>query len=150
VERISFLEDGSIPEVEMTSQGAGLPLPAKSQIDAASACLLQGNVRIEKESESNEILSKFKNKDVAIFKYLDFGNGVNSISIRIKALEGGQLNIYSDKPWHKKLATLTIASNQDWQTLSFPVKSEAGIHALWLESLGNNDNLFEIDWFQFN
>lgn len=150
VEKISFLEDGSIPEVEMTSQGAGLPLPAKSQIDAASACLLQGNVRIEKESESNEILSKFKNKDVAIFKYLDFGNGVNSISIRIKSLEGGQLNIYSDKPWHKKLATLTIASHHDWQTLSFPVKSEAGIHALWLEALGNNDDLFEIDWFQFN
>ena len=149
VEKISFLEDGSIPEVEMTSQGSGYPLPAISQIDAASACLLQGNVRIVRESESNEILSQFENKDVAIYKYLDFGNGVNSISIRIKSSGGGQLNIYSDKPWYKNLGTLRIEPNRNWQILSFPITSETGTHALWLEAIGNEGELFQIDWFKF-
>tara|TARA_R110002096_G_scaffold108787_3_gene238038 strand:+ start:24205 stop:25530 length:1326 start_codon:yes stop_codon:yes gene_type:complete len=150
VEKIRFLEDGSIPEVEMTSQGAGLPLNAKKEMDAASACLLHGNVRIEKASGTNEMLSKFKNKDNAIYKYLDFGQGVSSLKIHIKSLDGGQINIYSDKPWHKKLATLKLEPNKDWHTLTVPVKNETGIHALWLEAIGADGELFQIDWFQFN
>ncbi|WP_142785510.1 family 43 glycosylhydrolase [Changchengzhania lutea] len=150
VEKITFLDDGSIPEVEMTSQGAGLPIKAKNKVDAASACLLQGNVLIEKASEANEILSKFKNKDAAIYKYLDFGDGIASIKIHVKSISGGQLNIYSDKPWHKKLATLMLEPNKDWHTITVPVKNETGIHALWFEASGAEGELFEIDWFQFN
>jgi hypothetical protein len=35
--------DGSINEVEMTSQGAGSPLKADQETDAARACLLYGD-----------------------------------------------------------------------------------------------------------
>ncbi|MDP4206786.1 MAG: family 43 glycosylhydrolase, partial [Bacteroidota bacterium] len=40
VEKIHFNADGSIPQVEMTTQGAGNPLDAFSATDAARACLL--------------------------------------------------------------------------------------------------------------
>ncbi|WP_299665963.1 family 43 glycosylhydrolase [uncultured Polaribacter sp.] len=150
VEKIIFLEDGSISEVEMTSQGAGPPLKATTKIDAAVACLLHGNVRIKKESDINEILSEFKNKDAAIYKYLDFGDGVSTLKIRVKSILGGKLNVYSDKPWNKKLATLKVQANKDWQTIIVPVKNETGIHALWLEASGSDGELFEIDWFQFD
>lgn len=42
VEPIRFNLDGSIGEVEMTSQGAGPPLDARKPIDAERACLLFG------------------------------------------------------------------------------------------------------------
>ncbi len=150
VEKINFMEDGSIPEVEMTSQGAGLPLNAKNKIDAASACLLHGNVRVEKNFEANEILSKFQNTDDAIYKYLDFGTGITSIKLHIKSISGGQLSIYSDNPWSKKLATLILEANRDWSTITIPVKNETGVHALWFVASGSDGNLFEMDWFQFN
>ena len=44
VEPIYFNEDGSIDEVEMTSQGAGPPLNATEKIDAERACLLFGRI----------------------------------------------------------------------------------------------------------
>jgi arabinoxylan arabinofuranohydrolase len=46
VEKIHFNKDGSIPQVEMTSQGAAGPLDAYSVTDAARACLLTGKMRI--------------------------------------------------------------------------------------------------------
>jgi len=46
IEPIRFENDGSIPEVEMTSQGVLASLPAMARIDAGRACLLYGNVRI--------------------------------------------------------------------------------------------------------
>lgn len=47
IEPIFFNADGSIDEVEMTSQGAGKPLNAFSKIEAERSCLMFGNVRIE-------------------------------------------------------------------------------------------------------
>ena len=46
IEPITFNEDGTINEVEMTSQGAGKPIPASSTIDAARACLVNGGPHI--------------------------------------------------------------------------------------------------------
>lgn len=152
VEKIEFLEDGSIPEVEMTSQGAGAALNAKNKIDAAWACLLHGNVRVEAISTNNEALTQFRNGDEAIYKYLDFGVGIKTVNIRVKVQNGGKLHIYSDKPWHKKLATLNlekISKNETWKTLSVEVKSETGEHALWLQATGPEGDLFELDWLKF-
>jgi len=152
IEKIHFLPNGSIPEVEMTSQGAGPPLDAKQEIDAASACLLHGNVRIEAISAHNEGLTQFRNGDEAIYKFLDFGKGIKSMSIRIRRLNGGKLHIFSDKPWHKRLAIVEISSGtmqNDWETLTLEVNSESGIHALWLQAHGGEGDLFEIDWLKF-
>ncbi len=154
VEPIFFNPDGSIDEVEMTTQGAGKPLLATNKIDAERACLLYGNVRIESLGDNNEQLSKMGNKDKAVFKYIDFGEGVKSVSIRIKAEnKGGKIDLILDQPWHKKIAGITIQSNtreSKWQTLTFDVKNTTGIHALWLQSFGESDNLFAIDWIKFN
>ncbi len=89
VEPISFNEDGSIDEVEMTSQGAGAPLSAFEKIDAERACLLYGNVRIELFEPENEILSKIHGSDNAAYKYIDFKEGVNEITLRVQALKNG-------------------------------------------------------------
>ena len=83
VEKIHFLSNGSIPEVEMTTQGALSPLDTTKTIDVERACLMKENVRIEKESDYNEKLGQMKNGDQATYKYLNFGEGVSFVSIGI-------------------------------------------------------------------
>lgn len=152
VEKISFLDDGTIPEVEMTSQGAGKPLKAIKKIDAASACLLHGNVRISSENSNNELLSSFSNGDAAAFKYIDFESGVSSVKMSIKALNGGRIILSAGKPWDRRMGEYKTAEGSrtdQWQIIEFPVENIEGIHALWIQCYGGEGDLFEVDWVQF-
>ncbi len=154
VEPIYFNPDGTIDEVEMTSQGAGEPLPATKKIETERACLLFGNVRINSFDEHNEQLDKMGDKDKVVFKYLDFEEGVKSVTLRIRSnSKGGKIELFLDKTWHKKIASIDINpanENSKWQTLTFDVKNCTGIHALWVVASGKNNNLFTIDWLKFN
>jgi hypothetical protein len=153
LEPIEILEDGSIPEVEMTSQGAAAePLNVKSRIDAEWACILNGNLRIEQFEEKSEKLTQIHSGDKAGFKYLNFGNGVDSITLRIAARQnGGKLVVSLDKPWHTRLGILEIqpGTNEKWLELSFPIQKAQGVHALWLHFYGEDGQMFSIDWFSF-
>ena len=154
IEPIRFRADGSIPEVEMTSQGAAGPLDATSRIEAERACLLYGSVRIQSCAPDNEELGGIGDGDKAVFKYVDFKNGVKSISLRVAPGElGGRIVIAIDQPWHTRLANITIHGvhgNKDWQTLTFDIASTTGVHALWLQFFGKEGQMFSIDWLKFN
>ncbi len=153
VETVQILDDGSIPEVEMTSQGAAGPLPADSRIEADWACILNGNLRIEQFDTGSEMLTKIHSGDKAAFKYIDFVDGVDSISVKIKTgAKGGKMVLSLDKPWQTRLAILEIEplKSDQWQVLTFPVKNATGVHALWLHFYGEDDQMFSIDWFTFS
>jgi hypothetical protein len=152
VEPISFNSDGSIDEVEMTTQGAGPPLDATKKTEAEKACLLYGNVRVEDFSGNQEKLTGIHNDDRAVYKYIDFKKGVRSVSVRVKKTKsGGKIHIILDQVWKEKIADITIepTKNDDWEILTFKVKETKGVHALWFRFFGEED-LFEIDWFKFN
>jgi beta-xylosidase len=154
VEPITFNPDGSIPEVEMTSQGAGGPLEATSDIEAEWACLLQGGLRIEAFAEHQESLTHIRNGDKAVFKYIDFNDNPNSISFRISpGKDGGTIIVSSDKPWHKQLAQIHIEGGSEekkWKTVTKEIKDISGVHAIWLQFYANGDDLFSIDRLKFN
>jgi arabinoxylan arabinofuranohydrolase len=153
IEPISFEPDGSMREVEMTSQGAGGPFSATSVIDAERACLLNGNVRIQAFASDNEELTGISNGDRAVFKYVDFGNGVKRITLRIAPGEdGGRIVVSIDQPWYKRLANITIdgvKGEKTWKTLSFDVEPVTGVHALWLQFSGKGKDTYSIDWLKF-
>jgi len=155
VEPISFNPDGSINEVEMTSQGAGRPLKATFQIEAERACLLFGNTRIRAFSANGEELGGIRNKDNVAYKYLDFGEGVDEFDIRVApGKKGGSIQLALDQPWHPAIGTVEIKpgnGEKDWQTFSCKVKKTSGVHALWLRFSGETDtDLFDVDWFKFS
>lgn len=152
IEPITFRPDGTIPEVQMTSQGAGKPLDAFQQIDASRACLVWGDthIRLMDENSNREKLSGIYNEGAAAWKYLDFGKGVKKFTVRLKSQAGGIINIASDEPWHPAMGQLRVPANSDWVTLSCDVKSVSGVHALWLGFWGESGKeLFEVDWFSF-
>ena len=152
VEPIYFNEDGTINEVQMTSQGAGGPLNAYEKIEAERACLLHGNVRVEAFSRNEEQLTKINNGDKAAYKYIAFDGKSSKFTARVKSgKNGGVINIHIDQPWGKKLGTLTVAptsENQEWQEQSCPIERTNGKQTLWLVFRGGED-MFDVDWITF-
>jgi arabinoxylan arabinofuranohydrolase len=152
VEPIFFNEDGSINEVEMTSQGAGASLSAFEKIDAERACLLFGNVRIQLEEPGNEELTEIENEDNAAYKYIDFEKGATQVSLRVKPLiNGGNISLRLNQPWAKQIAWVNVpgSNSGEWQTITADIEKTEGVHALWLTFYGENKDMFELDWLQF-
>ncbi len=153
VEPIFFNDNGSINEVEMTSQGAGPALNAFETTDAARACLLFGKVRIEQAETKNEILSKIENEDNVAFKYFDFKEGATKAEMRVKALKnGGGISVHLDQPWGRQIGWLNIQGNEnnEWQIIKGDIEKTSGTHAVWFTFHGKGNNLFEIDEFRFS
>ena len=96
MEPITFNEDGSINEVEMTSQGAGDPLNAFDKTGAERACLLWGNTRIRLCAPDNEELSGIQNENYAVYRYLDFGDGADSFTVDVTPKAGGKIEVWID------------------------------------------------------
>jgi arabinoxylan arabinofuranohydrolase len=155
MEPVYFNEDGSIDEVEMTSQGAGPPLPASTRIPAERACLLQGNVRIQAFTEDNEELGGIRNEDRAAFKYVDFGSGVDSIVVRVRpGIFPGGISFKADMPWGPQIGYVEVPALEGeggWITLASETADEPveGVRALWLVFNGEGDELFSLDWLEF-
>ncbi len=163
IEPIYFNEDGSINEVEMTSQGAGKPLDAFSKIEAERACLLFGNARIEYlmndaknplNPTNNDQIGQIRNNDWAAFKYIDFKNGAGSITVNTtQGIHSTKIMIKVDNLWGAPIATLQIPGGGDgktFQSFTSNIKLTTGVHALYLIFSTTNDDMMHVDWLQFN
>jgi beta-xylosidase len=130
VEPIYFNPDGSIDEVEMTTQGAGPPLPASSIIDAERACLLYGNVRIQAFTGDNEKLDGIRNGDFAAYKFIDFGSGIRSVTIRVApGKDPGKIQMKLKNSWHGPIGTAEIPGGGDgskWQEITVDINNATG------------------------
>ena len=158
IEPLTFNADGTIREVEMTSQGAGAPLAARSRIDAARACLFNGgpHVRLMEGRTDREILSGVVNGSKAAWKYVDFPEGLTRMNVRVRALAGGRIIVMQDQSFNRAVALLDVpAGKGEWMTLSCEVEADSGVHALWMGFGGPGDLwpdkpvLFELDWIEF-
>jgi arabinoxylan arabinofuranohydrolase len=150
IEPIRFENDGSIPEVEMTSQGVLASLPAMARIDAGRACLLYGNVRIQGFGENSEELGDIRDGDRAAFKYLDFGKGADSIRIHLRpGQDPGSVSFRLDMPWGPSIGEIEVPSGGEEKarmTRTALAGKVRGIHALWLVFSGEGENLYSVDW----
>jgi hypothetical protein len=154
VEPIRFNEDGTIDEVEMTTQGAGPPLDAANKIDAERACLLFGNVRVQRCAEGNEELGGISNGDRVAYKYISFKEGVKTVTLRVKpGSDSGRVDLVLDHPWNRAIASVEVEGAEeesDWQRITAPVQEAQGAHALWLKFHGEGEDLFSLDWLIFS
>lgn len=161
VEPITFNADGSIDEVEMTTQGAAGPLDATQPLDAYRACLLSGNVRTRSLPPSDdcaawrEHLTLIQNGDWAAYKYLDLGTGVSTFHARAGSLAyGGTIEVRLDAPAGPSIGTCEVPHTggwRKWATVSGPVTAPiSGVHALYLVFKGGAHRLFDLDRFWFS
>lgn len=153
VEPIYFNDDGSIDEVEMTSQGAGKAFEIGQTIEAERACLLTGYCRIMKVSPHNEAVCSIKSGDGVYFKYFNFNKSMSRFIARLDVLSGGLIKIHLDGPDGRIIGAMNIPSDktgQRYQDYSCNLDSASGKHALYIEFIGSerNSKLFNMDSFR--
>jgi len=170
VEPIRFNADGTIDEVEMTTQGVDGPLSATQRIEAWRACLLGGCVRtaVDGPTERNpavrEYLTQIHDGDWAAFKYVDFdAQPVAAFHARAGSLAyGGVIEVRLDAPDGELIGTCRMPRTGGWQKwgeVSCPVTHVTGVRALYLVFRGMGDKfvipkfdperLFDLESFWF-
>lgn len=154
VEPIFFQEDGTIKEVEMTSQGASGPICAFEKIDASIACRTKGNVYIAPEAgyesldkDVNEILVNGGGgnwiEDWAEYKYINFGDGASKWELR--ASGKGTVSVMVED--YGVLGTLEVDSKEFVELSGTLTQKAEGVKAVWLLLDGQD---ISIDWFEFS
>ncbi len=152
-EKIQILENGFIPQVEMTSCGLNDgPLMAHGTYPATICCnLTNGNMphswgALVKQrlphivcKNGERIISEFDNGSLVGYKYFAF-EGKTTLGITIRNCDNtpsGSLLIKNDI-CGEALATIKVESNLDWTTL-FTEFDLSGTHPLYIEYEGEGD-----------
>lgn len=163
VEPIFFRSDGTIKEVEMTTQGAGGPISPLRRMEAARACRLSGNLTISVRSPHYDIpveyLSSIRDGDCAYWKYYDFSKAkVNRFICKTwdKNLSG-QIEIRLDTPDGELIGTCVVAPMKGEVAYGIheaKIKPVKGKHALVFVFKATNPNdkkkeLMNLEWFVF-
>ncbi|MBC8078730.1 MAG: carbohydrate-binding protein, partial [Gorillibacterium sp.] len=159
IEPITFNEDGSINEVEMTTQGVAGPLDATLPVDAYRACLLSGSVHTETVEPVNgrdgcsEHLAFIQNGDWAAYKYIDFKDGVAAFEASVGSLTyGGQIEVRLDNADGQVIGICEVSRTEGWnklETVSCAVEKVTGVHAVYLVFKGRGGRLFDLESFRF-
>lgn len=164
VEPIAFNTDGSINEVEMTTQGIGSVLDPHIRMDAARACLMSGNVYVTDRRPANDLvveyLADIQNGDTATWKYFDFSNKkVKSFSCKTWGNNAaGTIEIHLDKADGELIGTCEMKEMKDsvaYSIHSSKIKEVRGKHAVVLvfktaKEIEKTSILCNLEWFIFN
>ena len=163
LEPITFNPDGTIPKVEMTTQGIGGPISPLYRMDAARACLMSGNVMVSVRRPVNDIpveyLAAIRDGDHAYWKYYDFiGSDVNHFICKTwDKNKAAKIEIRLDSPDGELIGTCEIAPMQGETAYAIhetKIKPVIGKHALVLvfKAVGaetSEENLLNLEWFVF-
>ncbi len=95
IEPIEVLEDGTIPEVLMTSQGPGKPFALGESIMGYQACELEGAVYIGVHEKYKEALIGMRQGDAARFRYVESERAFTKIQIECEG--SGQIEVLLDQ-----------------------------------------------------
>lgn len=164
LEPITFNPDGTISEVEMTTQGIGGPISPFYRMDAARACLLSGNVMVAVRRPDNDIpveyLSGIRDGDHAYWKYYDFTDAnVNRFTCKTWGKNrAAKIEIRLDDPEGELLGVCELASMDGevaYAVHETKIKPVTGKHALVLvfKVIGPDtvdSDLMNLEWFVFD
>ncbi len=154
IEEIKILEDGTIPQVEMTSCGAnGGPLIGKGEYPAHIACNLFCSVeeartgwqwmsdvfpKITQDGRDGDeepgYISNMKAGATAGFKYFDFKD-VKRISLKARGYGSGAFEIMTSIDG-EVLATLPVVYTNVWEEYSSDIDIPDGVHPLYIRYTG--------------
>ena len=153
IEPITFNADGTINEVEMTSQGAAPPLDAFARTDAFRACLMHGaaieaspqpslkgegvTLAVASPSPFGEGWGGASGEAPgaapwALWRYLDFGRGARRLTLCLEAHAEGKIVVLADSLNSRRLGEVNVKAQDGWQEVSMRIRKIRGVHALYL------------------
>ena len=152
-EKISFLEDGSIPQVEITSCGLnGGPLQGKGYYPAYLACNLftknpspyvggEGFPRVMQDGRDGDevdgYVGNIQDSAPAGFKYFDMQD-ISQITITVRGYAKGVFQVKT--AWDGEvLAEIPVDYTNVWEDYTAPISIENGVYALYLTFRGQGN-----------
>lgn len=156
-EKIQILEDGSIPQVEITSCGLNDgPLSGKGTYEARIACNLMsktgatgysmGDEQVEnihpyftqegedREDNPNQYIANMTDGAIAGFKYFEIKD-TTKIAVVVRGNGKGTFMV-STKPDGLNVATIEVKSSKDWKEYCADINIEDGVTALYFTYSG--------------
>ena len=128
MEPITILPDGSIPEVKMTTQGAGSPIDSGNKLEAFRACSLFGDLNNRLEN-GEEILTGGTNGDFADYRYLLF-NGQTTFHAYVRGR--GVMSLHLDQPFRGSAGSIEVISPDAWREVTCSIPAVNGKHSVHL------------------
>lgn len=133
IEKIEILEDGTIPEVKMTSQGLGEPFASSEVIKGYQACEMSGSVYIgvnedaESVEEYPEVLMNISAGDEVMFRYVKSEQEWKEIEILYSG--AGKIQVYMNE---KIVGTINCDKVQGVNVAKASIKCSSGQYELKL------------------
>jgi arabinoxylan arabinofuranohydrolase len=163
VEPITFNADGSIDEVLPTTGGVDGPLDPRDRMDAARACLLSGNVRVEERRPKTDavvdVLAKVRAGDTATWRFFDFDKAkVTRFTCRTRdTSRAAKIEIHLDRADGELLGMCDLPASRPSVGYSIATtslsKTPTGKHALVLVAKSDESaktDLFDLEWIAFD
>lgn len=133
IEKIEILEDGTIPEVKMTSQGIGEPFAPREVIKGYQACEMSGSVYIGvnedvgSAEEYPEVLMNISVGDEVMFRYVKSEQEWKEIEILYSG--AGKIQVYMNE---KIVGTINCDKVQGVNVAKTSIKCSSGQYELKL------------------
>jgi glucosylceramidase len=90
----------------------------------------------------------------AVYRNIDFGGGVNGVSVRTASGgQGGSLEFHLDSMSGPLVSAATLPMTGGWQawtTVTAAVTGASGVHDLYIVFRGSSAGISNVNWFQFN
>ena len=146
-EPIDILPDGSIPQVEITSQGLGGPLKTDRTYPASICCNLYSGIMahigngISKKNmpyiteEDGQQIVVATNKTRIVYKFFDLAEGAYILTLRYKSRGGGKVILQTDFGE----STAAILPSETWVDIEIPCAFRTGIQPLVLHYQGSRE-----------
>ncbi len=163
VEKIEILEDGTIPQVEMTSLGFEEYLSPYKITPAEIACVIKGGCYVTQKDVFTRPITNIKNRDIIGYKYFEFGNDFSSKTMEFKAdiigmgCEATIKIVIDDYENGEEIGVCKIDSHDGVYTAT--VKNVTGRHAVyfivehcysgWFVKAFDDKHLFDLKSFVF-
>jgi arabinoxylan arabinofuranohydrolase len=154
VERFSYNADGTIPTINMTTNGApqaGTLNPYVRQ--EAETIAFESGVETQPSSEGGVNVGWIENGDWIKVKGAAFGAGARSFSARVaSATAGGTIEVHLDSLTGTRVGTCNVPGTggwQTWTTVSCPVSGATGTHDVFYRFTGGSGFLFNMNFWQF-
>ena len=154
VEKFEYNEDGTIPTINMTKEGAPQigHLNPYNTVEGETICWSSG-VKTEKCSEGGMNVCHIENGDYIKVKGVDFGTEAASFEVRVaSASSGGSIELRLDSLKGTLIGTCAVPNTGGWQTWvtqSCTVSDVSGVHDLYLSFTGGSGNLFNVNRWKF-
>ncbi|MCQ2145862.1 MAG: carbohydrate-binding protein, partial [Bacteroidales bacterium] len=150
-EEFKFNKDGSIPFIPFTKEGVA-PVGTLNPYNRVEAETMSSSwgIKVDRLPGKNHFVTSVHNGDWVKVREVDFGEG-GAASLTVEAMNfksEGRVEFYLDSISGRPVATARIENAGNLKVTS-PVRGATGKHDVYLLFRGGDEQLFDLDWWQF-